>query len=281
MSERIKACGMTSVLLQPEAVRPLSHNLSILTSFELKVQLNHSAHFSAIRVASCSTGTFGCKISPARLYAQRIVHRFDTKMQMSLGQLPLHKQIPLLREVLSSNSTLLTVLNGAATLEIPNWYLAGGAISQTIWNHVSSLPPETGIRDYDLVYYDASDLSYEAEDKVIQAGKKLFADLPVEVEIRNQARVHLWFEKRYGMPCSPHSSVEAGIDTWISTSAMVGVRPEEGSGEWTVYAPRGLSDYFNMVVRPNPILGTREVYEQKAERWKAIWKSLSIEPWPA
>ncbi|KAH0837401.1 hypothetical protein FOPE_05151 [Fonsecaea pedrosoi] len=156
---------------------------------------------------------------------------------MNPGQLPLHLQITHLREILASNPSLMTVLTRAAALNLPNWYLAGGAVSQTIWNTVSKLPPETGILDYDLVYYENSDLSYEAEDLAIQAGKRHFADVPVEVEIRNQARVHLWYEQKYGVTCQPHASVEAGIDTWISTSAMLGVRIDE-AGEWIVYAPR-------------------------------------------
>jgi hypothetical protein len=171
------------------------------------------------------------------------------------------------------------VLSRAASLNLPNWYLAAGALSQTIWNFSSSLPPETGIRDYDLVYHDASDLSYEAEDAAIQAGKKVFADLSVEVEIRNQARVHLWYEKKFGIACPAHESVESGIDAWISTSAMIGVRLEP-DGEWSIYAPRGLSDFYNMVVRPNPTYSKREFYDKKAERWRSVWKDLKVEPWP-
>ncbi|KIW04716.1 uncharacterized protein PV09_04449 [Verruconis gallopava] len=200
---------------------------------------------------------------------------------MNLGQCPLQEQMVHLKKILSANPTLMVVLSRAATLKLPNWYLAGGALSQTIWNHMSSLPPETGIRDYDLVYHDGTDLSYEAEDAVIQAGKELFADVPVEVEIRNQARVHLWYARKHGLPCPAHDSVEAGIDTWISTSAMLGVRLDDGTGEWIVYAPRGLSDFFNMVVRPNAAIGTKEAYDKKAERWKAIWTSLTVEPWPS
>lgn len=66
---------------------------------------------------------------------------------MSPGQLPLHRQIPRIRQILSSNPTLLNVLNRAAILNLPNWYLAGGALSQTVWNSVSKLAPETGIRE--------------------------------------------------------------------------------------------------------------------------------------
>ncbi|KAH7126398.1 hypothetical protein B0J13DRAFT_148267 [Dactylonectria estremocensis] len=198
---------------------------------------------------------------------------------MNPAQLPLHSQLHHLRTTLSSNPTLLRVLSHAAKLNPPNWYLAGGAISQTIWNSVSGQPPETGISDYDLVYFDDSDVSWEAEDAVIQTSKNLFADEAVEIEIRNQARVHLWYSSKFGVPCPRHSSVEAGIDTWISTSAMIGVRLLE-DGEWSVYAPRGLSDFYSMIVRPNPILGSVEAYNRKAARWRAIWKGLTIEPWP-
>ncbi|KAL0932159.1 uncharacterized protein CTRU02_213112 [Colletotrichum truncatum] len=194
------------------------------------------------------------------------------------AQLPLEDQLIHLRTVLSSNPTLITVLHRSATLNLPNWYLAAGAVSQTIWNFVSGKPADTGIHDYDLVYFDDSDLSWEAEDVVIQAGKKLFADIPVEVEIRNQARVHLWYEKKFGVPSPRHESVEAGIDTWISTSAMIGVRLLD-TGEWRVYAPRGLSDFFRMVVRPNAQVGTKEKYEEKARRWLQIWDRLTVVPW--
>ena len=196
------------------------------------------------------------------------------------ARLPLHFQMQHLRSVLETNPTLCAVLIRAVQLDLSNWYLAAGALSQTIWNHVSSLPPETGINDYDLVYYDPSDLSYEAEDEVIQRGKHIFADIPVEVEIRNQARVHLWYEEKYGVSFPPHQSVEQGIDSWISTSAMLGIRLM-GDGSWSVYAPQGLSMFFNMTVRPNTYIGTKDAYEKKTERWKAIWKDLKVEAWPA
>lgn len=209
----------------------------------------------------------------------RFLSQLVTFPDMNPAQLPLKLQLIHLQKVLVTNHTLSLILQRAATLKLPNWYLAAGALSQTIWNVESSLAPDTGIDDYDLVYYDDSDLSYEAEDKVIQEGKRLFADVPVEVQIRNQARVHIWYSEKHHVTCPPHKSVEAGIDTFISTSAILGVRLE-ADGEWTVYAPRGLSDFFNMIVRPNTILGKKETYEKKVARWTAIWKRLVIEPWP-
>ncbi|KAJ2972825.1 hypothetical protein NQ176_g6936 [Zarea fungicola] len=200
---------------------------------------------------------------------------------VSPAQLPLDQQLTHLRTILSTNKTLVEVLERSATLNMPNWYLAAGAVSQTIWNHMSGMAPDTGISDYDIVYHDAGDLSWDAEDKYIQRAKSLFEDMPeVEIEIRNQARVHLWYEAKYGVTCPPHRSVEAGIDSWISTSAMIGIRLNKQDDTWTVYAPRGLSDYFNMVARPNTSLGLKENYDKKAARWKGIWDKLTVEPWP-
>lgn len=44
-----------------------------------------------------------------------------------------------------------------------------------MWNVITGQPPEAGILDYDLVYFDASDLSWEAEDAVIRRGDEIFA----------------------------------------------------------------------------------------------------------
>lgn len=198
---------------------------------------------------------------------------------MNPAHLPIHEQIPHFKAAVSTNKTLLLVLSRAASLKLPNWYLAGGAISQTIWNFVSSQPPETGINDYDLVYHDPTDLSWEAEDAIIQQGKKLFADIPVEVEIRNQARVHLWYGPKYGIPCPQHTCTESAIQEWLSTSAMIGIQLRDDDGDWNIYAPRGFSDFFNLIVRPHQTLGTRAAYEKKARRWRKHWKDLVVLPW--
>ncbi|MGV9374507.1 nucleotidyltransferase family protein [Nonomuraea sp. NPDC003707] len=153
---------------------------------------------------------------------------------MRIGRLPLDEQLAALRTVLGANPTLTTVLDGARALDLPGWWVAAGAVVQTIWNHVTGRDPEHGIKDYDLVYYDPSDLSWEAEDRAIRAGAELFGDVPVE--IRNEARVHLWYEERFGVPCPPYESAEDAIDSFPSTTSSLGVRLTP-SGRWQVYAP--------------------------------------------
>jgi uncharacterized protein len=197
---------------------------------------------------------------------------------MRAGQLPLDEQMTCLRQALGLNQTLTRVLTRAAAMRLPGWYLVAGCLYQTVWNVVTGQPPEAGILDYDLAYFDASDLSWEAEDAVIRAGNEVFAGLPAPVQIRNQARVHLWYEQKFGIPCPPHASSEAAIDTYEAAVACLGVRLESGA-RWRVYAPYGLSDVFNLVARPNPVLAPPEVYEAKTARWRQQWPSLTVLPW--
>jgi hypothetical protein len=198
---------------------------------------------------------------------------------MQAGQLPIDQQAAHFRATLRQNPTLTRVLARAATMNMPGWYLVAGCLYQTVWNLVTGQPPEAGILDYDLVYFDAADLSWEAENAVIEAGQQIFGDLPAPVQIRNQARVHLWYEQKFGVPCRPHESTEAAIDTFEATTVCVGVRLQHG-GRWRIYAPHGLADVFNLVVRPNPVLATREVYQAKTARWQQQWPALTVLPWP-
>jgi hypothetical protein len=49
--------------------------------------------------------------------------------------------------------------------------------------------------------------------------------------------------------------------------------------DFVVYAPFGLDDLFDLIVRPNKRLVTHEVYENKVTRWAAYWPKLTIVPW--
>jgi len=82
---------------------------------------------------------------------------------MRAGQLPVDEQLAHLRAVLHENPTLIEVLARTATMDLPGWYLVAGCVYQTVWNVVTSQPAEAGILDYDLAYFDDSDLSWEAE----------------------------------------------------------------------------------------------------------------------
>jgi uncharacterized protein len=197
-----------------------------------------------------------------------------------ISRLPLDEQLSAFQEALSRNDVLTEALSRSASLGLPGWYLTAGCLFQTVWNVVTGRPPAYGIKDYDLFYFDASDLSWDAEDQVIQSASHAFADVPAEVEVRNEARVHLWYEQKFGAPIPPYASTEAAIDSFAATTCCLGVRLGP-AGRWRVYAPHGLSDVFNLVVRPNPVLAPRSVYETKTSRWRRQWPELTVLPWPA
>ena len=65
------------------------------------------------------------------------------------------------------------------------------------------------IKDIDIAYYDP-DLSYEAEDKHIRRVRALLKDIPIELDVKNQARVHLWFADKFGYDMPPYPSIQTG-----------------------------------------------------------------------
>lgn len=184
-----------------------------------------------------------------------------------------------LRPLLSQSPAFVEALYRARELGLSGWYLAAGCVAQTVWNVVTGCPPEEGIRDYDLPYFDSANLTWEAEDLAIQAGRAAFAGLPCEVEIRNEARVHVWYEEHFGVPCPAYTSAEAAIATFPAVASCIGVRlgPDDA---WQIYAPYGVSDLLSLTVRPNLTLAPRHVYVAKVQRWRTQWPGLTILPWP-
>lgn len=176
------------------------------------------------------------------------------------------------------NPHVREILRRAEQLDLPDWYLAAGCLFQTVWNVLDGNDPQHGIKDYDLIYYDDTDLSWEAEDVVIRRCAEDFADLGVEVEVRNQARVHVWYEDHFGAPCLPLRSSAEAVDRYAAHACRVAVR--RAGGELEVYAPSGFDDLFAFVVRPNPVIAPRDLYETKSARWKSLWPRLQVFPWP-
>ena len=131
-----------------------------------------------------------------------------------------------------------------------------GAVYQPVLNHLTGRPLDYGIKDYDLAYFDASDLSYDAEDAVIRRVKAAF-DEPLRsmVEVRNQARVHLWFEAKFGEPYAPLSCTAEALERFASATFAVGVRLEPND-RLHIEAPFGLADLFALRLRPNPLRKT-------------------------
>jgi hypothetical protein len=191
---------------------------------------------------------------------------------------PAAEQADALLAIVRGSPLLMTVLERARAMRLSDWRLVSGAIYNTVWNVLTGRPENTGIKDADLFYWDDADLSYEAEDAVIRRGAKLFAGLPVPVEIRNQARVHLWYEAHFGTPYAPLKSSAEGVDRFASKTHAVSVRLEDDD-RLSLYAPYGLDDLFSFRIVPNRLLDNRRTHETKGARAMAIWPEVTVEPW--
>ncbi|NIM46756.1 MAG: hypothetical protein GTN40_01190 [Candidatus Aenigmarchaeota archaeon] len=101
--------------------------------------------------------------------------------------------------------------------------------------------------------------------------------MDANIEIRNEARVHLWYEKHFGYKINPYKSLEKAIDTFPTTATTIGVRKD--NGKFIIYATYGLDDLLNMVVRANKVKITEEIYLNKVNRWSKIWPQLKVIPW--
>lgn len=180
---------------------------------------------------------------------------------------------------LQSSPLLTSILDRWPELQLPDCWLVAGAVAQTVWNVASGRPPESDIRDVDIVYFDAGDLSAESEQRHEARMRSLFAGSSIEFDVKNQARVHQWYAAKFGRPIAPYRSVEQAVATFPTTATAIGVRP--GPGGLEVCAPFGLGDLLALTVRPNKRQITRAVYEAKIARWRRCWPRLTVIEWDA
>ncbi len=184
-----------------------------------------------------------------------------------------------LEEIIRSSPLLMEVLARLREDGLPDHLLVAGALYNLVWNRLTGRPDLTGINDVDVFYYDASDLSWEAEDIVIQRLARRFAHLPLPVQVRNQARVHLWFTGKFGTPFAPLTSSAEMLGRYASRTHAVGARLER-DGTMTIVSPFGLDDIFSFRITPNPVLANKKAHEAKAARAKSVWPELTVLPWP-
>ena len=173
--------------------------------------------------------------------------------------------------IIKKEDWLMNILKKARDLNLPDWYIGAGAIRNTVWNHLhskSGIPP---IGDIDLIYYDGKDIAGKKEkeaEKILHKSMSLF-----KWEVVNQATAH-----RFNKGRAKASSSCNAISHWIETPTCVGVRLEKDDS-FTICAPHGLEDLFNLIVRPTTIASQNLLrYNKriKENNWIKNWPKLKI-----
>ena len=177
-------------------------------------------------------------------------------------------------ECARGNPVNAQLLERLASLALPQCHLTAGCLFQAVWNSLSGHPPAHRVKDYDVFYFDDRDLSWEAEDAVIRRVHALTRDLGVCVEVKNQARVHLWYAQRFGIGYPALSNARDGIDRYLVACTCVGIDVASG----VLYAPDGLADLYAGRLRMNPRHPVPDLFRAKADDYQRRWPWLTTEP---
>lgn len=199
---------------------------------------------------------------------------------LRLAGRPFAEQRAALAGFIADEPVLLEVLGGLRDMALPQGMLVAGALYNLVWNRLTNRPPLHGINDLDVFYYDATDLGWDAEDLVIRRLDARFAHLPLPVQVRNQARVHLWFPQKFGIAdFAPLVSAEEMLGRYASKTHAVAARLG-ADGSIDILAPFGLEPIFAFRVVPNRALANnRAAHDTKGARARSAWPELTVLDW--
>lgn len=181
-------------------------------------------------------------------------------------------------DIVLADPIVSATIAAACELDLPDWLVVSGVLYNAVWNALTGRPPGHGTKDIDLFYFDDTDLSYAAEDAVIRRAEPHFTHLPLPVEIRNQARVHLWYPQKFGRICPRYRDSAHSLAYFASTTHAVGLRVE-ADGMPVLVAPFGLEPVFAFRVVPNHSLDNEATHLEKGVRAKRMWPEVTVEPW--
>jgi hypothetical protein len=182
-----------------------------------------------------------------------------------------------LASILRRAPVLTEALRAARDVDAPDWLLSAGAIRDVVWDSFHDRPLDAPPRDIDVGFFDPSDLTPERDERVEKALRARAPRLPWEA--KNQAAVHLWYRRRFGIEVPALRSTADAIATFPEIATCVGVRLL-ADDDLLVVAPHGLEDLLACLCRHNPTRVSARFYERRvAEKgWLERWPKLRYVP---
>lgn len=175
-----------------------------------------------------------------------------------------------LKNILHSDPWSMKTLSAARSLQLPDWAIGGGFVRNRVWDRLSGRE-ETRLNDVDLLFFDSDTPSKARDMEIEQSIRHLLPDIPWSV--KNQARMHLRNLTR------PYLNTEDAMRHWLETATAVAVRLDNND-DLIVLAPFGLSDLFNMIIRPTFAASSKmDQFETRIHKknWLSIWPEVKID----
>jgi hypothetical protein len=181
-------------------------------------------------------------------------------------------------DIIENSFHLMKVVEVLYRFKIEDCYIGAGAVVQTVWNTLTNRVPNYGIDDVDIAFYNSKNIEEKYEKEIVEYLNQELGKYPFWLDVKNQARVHLWYKDKFGYDIEPYKSIEDAINTWPTTANSLGVRmiSEEC---WEIYAPFGLADIFEMKVVANNRQITKDIYDSKVKKWVQKWPELEVVQW--
>lgn len=171
--------------------------------------------------------------------------------------------------IIQNDQWLMNLLKTVKCLELNEWAIAAGSVRNTVWDNLHGYDKKTLPSDIDVLFFDSgadNTLEKEIENRL----NLLIPD--VHWEAVNQATIHSHNKDL------PYASIEHALSRWTDPSNAVGVYLDENNNI-KYYAPHGLSDLMQMVVRPHLVAaGSKEIYMDRVTNkgWKKKWPMITI-----
>ena len=165
----------------------------------------------------------------------------------------------------------MNCLQAVAQLGLKDAWISVGLLRNTVWDILTETT--TSINDIDVIYFDSSDISMEAEKLLEEKLKNILPNQPWSV--KNQARMH------HKSGFSPFKSSNDGVAHFPETPTAVAARIY--NEELEIMAPYGLKDLFEMQVKPTPYYKKEAeqhlIYVERLQKknWSQTWEKLSVE----
>lgn len=178
-----------------------------------------------------------------------------------------------LTRIIAGDAGFMAMLRLVRQAGPPGWHVGAGAVRSLVWDSLHGRSHWQVPKDIDVVYFDAGDLSAEAERA--HAARLLALEPSLPWEVANQARVHLWYGQHFGFEVAPLGSLYDAVSTWPEFATCVAVHLGWDE-QLEILAPFGLEDLFSCTIRRNPARVSVEEYRRRveakryAERWAGV-----------